>query len=56
MFGGIDIIVDEGTQVTMNGFTLFGRRTVEVVPADGPVVHIRSYAIFGSVEVTSPRG
>ena len=33
VFGGIDIIVDEGTQVTMDGFSLFGSREVEIVPA-----------------------
>lgn len=54
IFGGIDIIVDEGTQVTMDGFSLFGSRDVEIVPADGPRLHIRAYAIFGSVEVKSP--
>jgi len=51
VFGGIDIIVDPGTQVTMNGFSLFGSREVDVMPADGPVVRVRAYAIFGSVEV-----
>ena len=30
IFGGIDIIVDEGTQVTMSGFSLFGSREVKV--------------------------
>lgn len=54
VFGGIDIIVDPGTQITMNGFGLFGSREVDVVPADGPVVNIRAYAIFGSVEVKTP--
>ena len=51
VFGGIDIVVDEGTQVTMDGFSMFGSREVEVVPTDGPAIHIRAYAIFGSVEV-----
>jgi hypothetical protein len=51
VMGGIDIIVDEGTQVTMDGFSLFGSRDVEVAPASGPAVHIRAYAVFGSVEV-----
>lgn len=54
VFGGIDIIVDEGTQVTMDGFSLFGSRNVEVNPAQGPAVHIRSYAIFGGVDVKTP--
>lgn len=56
VFGGIDIVVDEGTHVTMDGFSLFGSRDVEVVPADGSAIHIRSYAIFGSVEVKVPGG
>lgn len=54
VFGGIDVIVDEGTQVTRNGFSLFGSREVDVVPADGPTVHLRAYAVFGSVEVKTP--
>jgi hypothetical protein len=54
IFGGIDIIVDPGTQVTMTGFSLFGSRDVEVVPADGPVVLIRGFAVFGSVDVKTP--
>lgn len=54
VFGGIDIIMDEGTRITMDGFSLFGSREVEVVPGDGPAVHIRSYAVFGSVEVKPP--
>jgi len=54
IFGGIDLIVDPGTQVTMTGFSLFGSRDVEVVPTDGPAVHIRAFAAFGSVDVKTP--
>lgn len=54
VFGGIDIIVDEGTQITMSGFSVFGGREVEVAPGQGPPVHIRAYALFGAIEVKPP--
>ena len=55
VFGGIDIVVDEGTQVTMSGFSLFGSREVTVVASDGPVLHVRAFALFGGVEVKPPK-
>jgi hypothetical protein len=54
VFGGIDIVVDEGTQVTMSGFSLFGGRDVEVTAGQGPSLHIRAVAVFGGVEVKAP--
>lgn len=54
IFGGIDIVVDEGTQITMSGFSLFGGREVSVQIGDGPTVAIRAVAIFGGVEVKPP--
>lgn len=51
IFGGVDIIVDQGTQVTMSGFSLFGSREVEVEVGDGPPVAVRAIAIFGGVDV-----
>ena len=55
IFGGIDIIVDQGTQVTMSGFNLFGGREVTVEAGDGPRVAVRAVAVFGSVEVKPPK-
>ena len=54
VFGGIDVIVDEGTQVTMSGFSLFGSRVVKVAPGDGPAMKVRAFAFFGGVEVRPP--
>ena len=54
VFGGIDIVVDEGTQVSMSGFSLFGGRDVDVAAGQGPALHIRAVAVFGSVEVKAP--
>ena len=51
IFGGIEIIVDPGTQVTMSGFSLFGGREVKVRPGDGPGFTLRAVAIFGGIEV-----
>lgn len=55
IFGGIDVIVDEGTQVTMGGFSLFGSRVVKVTPGDGPAMRVRAVVFFGSVEVRPPK-
>jgi hypothetical protein len=52
--GGIKIIVDEGTRVTMSGFSLLGHRKAAVVAGDGPTIHLRAVAIFGQVEVEAP--
>lgn len=54
VLGSIDIVVGEGTQVTMSGFSLFGSRDVNVAPAEGPAIHVRAVAILGSVDVKSP--
>ena len=55
IFGGIDIIVDEGSRVTMSGFSLFGSRKTEIVAGAGPSLHISAIAIFGSIKVKLPR-
>ena len=51
VLGSMKLIVDEGTQVTMTGFSLFGSRNVEVTPAGGPSIRIRAIAVLGSVNV-----
>ena len=56
IFGGIDVIVDEGTRVTMTGFSLFGGREVVVVAGAGPAVQLHAVAVFGSVKAKPPLG
>ena len=56
VFGGIALIVDEGTRVTMSGFSLFGRREVEVVAGDGPAIRLHAVAVFGRIDVKTPPG
>ena len=51
--GWIDIVVDEGTQVTMTGFSLLGGREVNVAAGAGPAIH-RAIAVLGAVKVTTP--
>ncbi len=55
IFGGIDIIVDEGTQVTMTGFSVFGSREIKITGADGPAMRIKAIAVFGGVDVKPPK-
>lgn len=55
IFGSIDIIVDEGTNVTMSGFSVFGSRDVKVTPGAGPHMGVRGVAVFGSVDVEPPK-
>jgi len=54
IFGGIDIVVDEGTQVAMSGFNLFGSRAADLNVGDGPAMKLRAFSIFGSVHVSTP--
>jgi hypothetical protein len=56
VFGGINIIVDEGTRVTMSGFSLLGRREVEVVAGDGAAIQLHAIAVFGHIKVKPPPG
>jgi len=51
ILGGIDIFVDEGTQVTMSGFSLFGSRDIDVKAGDGSAIAVRAYAILGGVDI-----
>ncbi len=57
VFGGIDVVVPEGTTVDMSGFALFGGRSTKVAGAAGgpgaPVVRLRAVAVFGGISVRS---
>lgn len=60
LFGGIEVLVPQGTAVDAAGFVLFGGRHLrhDSAGGDGPPamrVNVRSYGAFGSVLVRSPR-
>jgi Cell wall-active antibiotics response 4TMS YvqF len=56
-FGNIDVLVPEGAQVDVGGFTLFGSKKVAVGDAttneSAPVIRVRGFSLFGSVKVWS---
>jgi hypothetical protein len=56
-FGDIDVIVPDGVSVELTGFSLFGRKKVDVRgPASieaAPVVRVHAVTVFGSVLVRS---
>lgn len=58
--GGVDVIVPEGVPVDFGGFVLMGGRDEKIadVPevAGAPVVRVRGYGMWGSVDVTSKPG
>ncbi len=51
IFGEVKIIVPAGSRLALDGFSLFGSRTVKVQPGDGPDLRIRAFALFGGVTV-----
>ncbi|RBY83332.1 DUF1707 domain-containing protein [Blastococcus sp. TF02A-26] len=56
VFGGVDVVVPEGTTVEMSGFAVFGGRSANVASAagrSGPVVRLRAVAVFGGVSIRS---
>jgi Cell wall-active antibiotics response LiaF, C-terminal len=57
-FGNIDVLVPEGVEVDVGGFTLFGTKKISVkeVPPDtpAPVVRVHGFTLFGSVKVWRP--
>ena len=57
-FGNIDVLVPDGAQVDVGGFTLFGSKKVAV--GDGHrersrrrVIRVRGFTLFGSLKVSS---
>jgi hypothetical protein len=56
-FGDIEVIVPDGVSVELTGFSVFGRKKVDVRrPASigsAPVVRVRALTLFGSVLVRS---
>ena len=55
MFGGIDIIVDDDTNVTMGGFSMFGSREVTTSGGGEQSISVRAIALFGGVDVKPPK-
>ena len=53
-FGDVKVTVPPGSRVDMSGFALFGSRRSRVAggpDADGPVVRVKAWSLFGDVEV-----
>jgi hypothetical protein len=55
ILGSVNIVADEGTNIAMSGFSLFGSRNVKVTGGDGPTIHLRAIVVLGSVNVTPPK-
>jgi hypothetical protein len=54
VIGGSNVVVSPDVRVEVSGFSLVGGRDVERVreiPADAPVIRIRSYGLIGGVRV-----
>ena len=56
-FGDIEVLVPDGVQVDVGGFTMFGSKKVEVRDAptneSAAVVRVRGFSLFGSLKVRS---
>ena len=56
-FGDIEVVVPDGVTVELTGFSLFGRKKVDVRRSPSaqraPVVRVRAVTVFGSVLVRS---
>ena len=56
-FGNIDVVVADGVQVDVGGFTLFGSKKINVGDATtneaAAVIRVRAFSLFGSVKVSS---
>ena len=56
-FGDIEVIVPDGVIVELSGFSLFGRKKVDVRRSSSmqapPVVRVQGFTVFGSVLVRS---
>jgi predicted membrane protein len=59
-FGNLDVLVPDGCQVDIGGFTLFGSKRISVPEAtsgaSAPVVRVRGFTLFGSIKVWSSGG
>ena len=57
-FGNIDVLVPDGAQVDVGGFTLFGSKRIAVgepgADSVAPLIRVRGVTLFGSLKVWSP--
>ena len=56
-FGNIEVLVPDGAQVDVSGFTLFGSKKIAVEGATtnepAAVIRVRGFTLFGSLKVRS---
>jgi hypothetical protein len=56
-FGNIDVLVPDGVQVDVGGFTLFGSKKIAIGNAttneSAAVIRLRGFTLFGSLKVSS---
>ncbi len=53
-FGNADVYVPEGVDVTVGGLSAFGHRRDwgrDMARADAPIIRVRAFALFGTVDV-----
>ncbi|WP_232666236.1 DUF1707 SHOCT-like domain-containing protein [Pseudonocardia sp. TRM90224] len=59
IFGDAQVVVPEGVDVEMGGFSLFGDEETKLAPVERvrgtPLVRVRQFSIFGDLEVRSAR-
>ena len=56
--GGVEIIVPEGVEVELSGFSVMGDRSNKVdapILPDAPLVRVDAYAVMGGVDVRHPK-
>lgn len=57
LFGDVVVVVPEGVEAELSGFTIFGDRRLELAPAprqpNTPVVRVHGLSLFGDLRVTS---
>jgi hypothetical protein len=54
IFGGAEVLVAEGTRVTLSGLSLFGGRKVDLEPRDaGPEIRVKAVSVFGGIRISS---
>lgn len=50
--GDAVVHVAPGSRVTGGGLSVFGDRSIEVSPGDGPEIRIDGYSLFGDVKIS----
>jgi predicted membrane protein len=55
VLGSTKVIVPTGTQISVSGLSIVGRRTVKVTPGEGPAVSVAAYSLVGATNITDER-